>query len=76
MAAGASGIFVPGLRDTMAIAEIVKRTGALINVIPGPGAPTKPLADAGVARVSYGGSPWFAAMAWLEEHARPAINWK
>jgi len=76
MAAGASGIFVPGLRDTTAIAEIVKRTGALINVIPGPGAPTKPLADAGVARVSYGGSPWFAAMAWLEEQARPAINWK
>ncbi|WP_066826629.1 isocitrate lyase/PEP mutase family protein [Sphingomonas mali] len=76
MAAGASGIFVPGLRDTTAIAEIVKRTGALINVIPGPGAPTKPLADAGVARVSYGGSPWFAAMAWLEEHARAAIDWK
>ena len=76
MAAGASGIFVPGLRDTTAIAEIVKRTGALINVIPGPGAPTRPLADAGVARVSYGGSPWFAAMAWLEEQARPAINWK
>jgi 2-methylisocitrate lyase-like PEP mutase family enzyme len=76
MAAGASGIFVPGLRNVATIAEVVKRTGALINVIPGPGAPTQPLADAGVARVSYGGSPWFAAMAWLEEQARPAINWK
>jgi 2-methylisocitrate lyase-like PEP mutase family enzyme len=76
MAAGASGIFVPGLRDVATIAEVVKRTGALINVIPGPGAPTQPLADAGVARVSYGGSPWFAAMAWLEEHARAAIDWK
>jgi 2-methylisocitrate lyase-like PEP mutase family enzyme len=74
--AGASGIFVPGLRDAATIAEIVNRTGALINVIPGPGAPTRPLADAGVARVSYGGSPWFAAMAWLEEHARAAIDWK
>jgi 2-methylisocitrate lyase-like PEP mutase family enzyme len=76
MAAGASGIFVPGLRDTAAIGEIVRRTGALINVIPGPGAPTKPLADAGVARVSYGGGPWFAAMAWLEDQARLAINWR
>ncbi|QDZ06446.1 isocitrate lyase/phosphoenolpyruvate mutase family protein [Sphingomonas panacisoli] len=76
MAAGASGIFVPGLRDTAAIGEIVRRTGALINVIPGPGQPTRPLADAGVARVSYGGGPWFAAMAWLEEQARPAINWR
>jgi 2-methylisocitrate lyase-like PEP mutase family enzyme len=74
--AGASGIFVPGLRDAETLAEIVNRTGALINVIPGPGAPTQPLADAGVARVSYGGSPWYAAMAWLEEQARPAINWK
>jgi 2-methylisocitrate lyase-like PEP mutase family enzyme len=76
MAAGASGIFVPGLRDVAAIAEIVKRTGARINVIPGPGAPTAPLADAGVARVSYGGGPWYAAMAWLEEQARPAIDWR
>lgn len=76
MAAGASGIFVPGLRDVAAIGAIVKRTGAPINVIPGPGAPTQPLADAGVARVSYGGGPWHAAMAWLEEQARPAINWR
>ena len=75
-AAGASGIFVPGLRDVAAITEIVKRTGALINVIPGPGAPTQPLADAGVARVSYGGGPWYAAMAWLEDQARSAIGWK
>lgn len=76
MAAGANGIFVPFLRDPAIIAEIVKRTGALINVIPGAGQPTKPLADAGVARVSYGGGPWFAAMGWLEEQARGAINWR
>jgi len=76
LAAGASGIFVPFLRDTAIIAEIVKRTGALINVIPGPDQPTQPLADAGVARVSYGGGPWFAAMAWLEEQARGAIGWR
>lgn len=76
MAAGASGIFVPGLRDVVAIGEIVKRTGAKINVIPGPNAPTRPLADAGVARVSYGHGPWAAAMAWIEEQARSAIGWR
>jgi 2-methylisocitrate lyase-like PEP mutase family enzyme len=76
MAAGASGIFVPGLRDPAKVSEIVKRSGALINIIPGPGQATQPFADAGVARVSYGGGPWFAAMAWLEEQARPAINWR
>ena len=76
MAAGASGIFVPGLRDPAKVGEIVKRSGALINIIPGPGQATQAFADAGVARVSYGGGPWFAAMAWLEEQARPAINWK
>jgi 2-methylisocitrate lyase-like PEP mutase family enzyme len=76
MAAGASGIFVPGLRDPAKVGEIVKRSGALINIIPGPGQATQPFADAGVARVSYGGGPWFAAMAWLEDQARPAINWR
>lgn len=76
MAAGASGIFVPDLRDVAAIGEIVKRTGALINIIPGAGQTTQAFADAGVARVSYGGGPWYAAMAWLEEQARGAIGWK
>ncbi len=75
LAAGASGIFVPGLRDAAAVGEIVKRTGALINIIPGD-QPVQGFANAGVARVSYGGGPWFAAMAWLEEQARPAINWR
>ena len=31
----------PGLRDVATIAEIVKRTGARINIIPGPGQPTQ-----------------------------------
>jgi len=75
MAAGASGIFVPGLRDPAKVGEIVKRSGAPINIIPGD-QPIKPFADAGVARISYGGGPWFAAMAWLEEQARAAIEWK
>ena len=77
VAAGASGIFVPFLRDAAAIAQIVKRTGALVNVLPGGGeVDSRAFADAGVARISYGADPWFAAMAWLEEQARSAINWR
>jgi len=77
LAAGASGIFVPFLRDVAAIEQIVKRTGALVNVLPGGGAvDSRALANAGVARISYGAGPWFAAMAWLEEQARSAIDWK
>lgn len=76
MAAGASGIFVPGLRDVATISDIVKRTGARINIIPGAGQHAREFADAGVARISYGGGPWYAAMAWLEEQARSAIDWR
>ena len=76
LAAGASGIFVPFLGDLAAIEQIVKRTGALLNVLPGGDVVARQFADAGVARISYGAGPWRAAMAWLEEQARPAINWK
>ena len=76
VAAGASGIFVPFLRDIPTIEQIVKRTGALINVLPGSGeTQSRQLAEAGVARISYGGGPWFAMMAALEEQARAAIDW-
>ena len=60
-----------------AIEQIVKRTGALVNVLPGGGeVDSRAFADAGVARISYGAGPWFAAMAWLQEQARSAIDWK
>jgi 2-methylisocitrate lyase-like PEP mutase family enzyme len=76
LAAGASGVFVPFLTDVAAIEQIVKRTGALVNVLSGGEAATRPLADAGVARVSYGAGPWFAAMATLEVQAKAAIGWR
>jgi len=74
--AGASGIFVPGVLDVDTVAEIVRRTPLPINVLAQPDTPVAPLADAGVARVSYGGGPWFAAMGALEEQARGAIDWR
>lgn len=55
LAAGADGIFVPGAVDPDAIAELVERIAAPVNVMAGPGAPSVPeLARLGVARVSLG----------------------
>lgn len=55
LAAGASGIFVPGVAAPETIAELVKRIDAPLNVMVGPGAPpVADLAALGVARVSLG----------------------
>jgi 2-methylisocitrate lyase-like PEP mutase family enzyme len=55
LAAGASGIFVPGVAAPDTIAALVKGIAAPLNVMVGPGAPTvAELAALGVARVSLG----------------------
>lgn len=76
VAAGASGIFVPGLRDPATITEIVRQVAAPINVLIGSDTPIAPIVEAGIARISYGGGPWFAAMAALEANARAVIGWR
>lgn len=55
LAAGASGIFVPGLAAVETISALVKGVDAPLNVMVGPGAPSVgELAALGVARVSLG----------------------
>ena len=55
LAAGADGIFVPGLTDATNISALVKAIPAPVNIMAGPGAPTiAQLADLGVRRVSMG----------------------
>jgi 2-methylisocitrate lyase-like PEP mutase family enzyme len=62
LAAGASGIFVPGVLDLATIAVLTERIGAPVNVLAGYGAPPiAELASAGVARVSLGSSVAMAA---------------
>ncbi|HEV2782367.1 MAG TPA: isocitrate lyase/phosphoenolpyruvate mutase family protein [Actinophytocola sp.] len=57
LAAGADGIFVPGVRDESTIATLVREIDAPLNVLAGAGSlPVPTLADLGVARVSVGGS--------------------
>lgn len=55
VAAGADGIFVPGVADADTIGRLSAAVGAPFNVIGGPGVPTIPeLRALGVARVSVG----------------------
>lgn len=55
LAAGADGIFVPGVVDSATIGELARGINAPLNVMAGPAAPNvSQLADLGVARVSVG----------------------
>jgi 2-methylisocitrate lyase-like PEP mutase family enzyme len=55
LAAGADGIFVPGIVDPPTIATLVAEIPAPLNILAGPGAPgIGELAELGVARVSLG----------------------
>ncbi|MFJ3441489.1 isocitrate lyase/phosphoenolpyruvate mutase family protein [Streptomyces sp. NPDC086081] len=54
-AAGADGVFVPGLTDPRQIAALVRHLDAPLNVLYSPtGPPVRALADAGARRISLG----------------------
>jgi 2-methylisocitrate lyase-like PEP mutase family enzyme len=55
LAAGASGVFVPGVTDVATVTRLTAGIDAPVNVLGGPGAPpVHELAAAGVARISLG----------------------
>lgn len=69
-AAGASGFFIPGLTNAALIARVCERVELPVNVMMMPGAPSvAQLGSLGVARVSYGATPYAEAMAELERAA-------
>ncbi len=75
LAAGADGIFVPGVTDASTIAALVNGVAAPLNLMVGPGAPTiDRLADLGVARVSLGPKLALAAYALAERDARALLS--
>jgi 2-methylisocitrate lyase-like PEP mutase family enzyme len=61
--AGASGVFVPALWDTRALAAVTGGVGLPLNVLWRPGLDMEQLAAAGVARVSTGSAPYRRALA-------------
>jgi 2-methylisocitrate lyase-like PEP mutase family enzyme len=69
-AAGADGLFVPGLVDLAAIAAVVRASPLPLNVMAGPGAPAvAELEAAGVRRVSAGTAVAQAAYSVAERAA-------
>lgn len=69
--AGAGCFFVPGMSDAALIAETCERSPLPVNVMMRVGMPDlATLAEAGVARISWGPGPWRAAMTRLTEEAR------
>ncbi len=72
-AAGADGIFAPGLEDKALILQLVEASPLPVNIMVGDRTPTlRELAAIGVARVSHGPRPYVLAMQALEAAARAA----
>jgi len=73
--AGASGFFVPGLKDDALIARICDGTALPVNIMVMDGVPsTKRLSELGAARISYGPIPYIRAMGTLQQEAKTALS--
>jgi 2-methylisocitrate lyase-like PEP mutase family enzyme len=79
LAAGADGIFVPGVTDLHILHELSRRIPAPLNALAGVGAPSVgELHDAGVRRISIGGNTAKAAYATVSRVAAEVLgdgNW-
>lgn len=72
--AGASGFFVPGLRDSTIIQKLCERSPIPINIMVMSDTPTpKQLVAIGVARISYGPGPYRQIMDSLQGAGRKAL---
>jgi 2-methylisocitrate lyase-like PEP mutase family enzyme len=74
-AAGADGVFMPGVVDLGLIETLASASPLPLNIMVGEGSPSlTALARAGVARVSHGPGPYLAAMQALTTAARSALE--
>ncbi|MEU2561110.1 isocitrate lyase/phosphoenolpyruvate mutase family protein [Streptomyces longispororuber] len=75
LAAGADGVFVPGVVDPETVAALVAKVDGPVNVMAGPGAPpVARLAELGVARISVGSGIAQAAHALVRAAARELLT--
>jgi len=73
-AAGADGLFYPGLTDSRLIGVICARAPRPVNILAKPGAPSKSeLARLGVARISHGPFPYRQMAEALQQAAKRAM---
>ena len=74
IAAGANGIFVPGIADLTLIQDLADAIDAPLNVLAGPTTPSiADLAAAGVARISLGGWPLVVSLKRFRRDAAALI---
>lgn len=72
---GASGFFVPGLKDTKLIEKLCRLSPIPINIMVPTDTPTsKKFGELGVARISYGPHPYCLALNALKEAGRLALR--
>lgn len=70
-AAGADGLFAPGLADITLIARVAEGSPLPLNImVSATTPPVRALAEAGVARVSYGPRPYLAMMKGISEASK------
>jgi 2-methylisocitrate lyase-like PEP mutase family enzyme len=75
LAAGASGVFVPGVADPALIGELAAGIDAPLNILAGPGSPSvAELGGLGVARVSLGSAVAEAAYQVAAHAARELLE--
>jgi methylisocitrate lyase len=74
-AAGADGIFAPGLQEIDLIERLAEASSLPLNIMVSGGTPSaRVLADHGVARISHGPGPYLLAMKAVGESAREAYQ--
>lgn len=75
LAAGADGVFVPGVTEPTTVKALVEGIDAPLNILVGPGAPSVgELAALGVARISAGSSIAAAAHGLVRRAARELLD--
>lgn len=73
--AGASGLFAPGLREPSLIEKLCEGSPLPVNIMVLPDTPTTQTMSAlGVARISYGASPYRQMLAALKEAGEQAFS--
>jgi 2-methylisocitrate lyase-like PEP mutase family enzyme len=73
-AAGASGFFIPGLTDGALIERLCEAVSLPVNAMVMDGVPSNErLAKLGVARISYGASPYVSAMRALQQETKNVL---
>ena len=74
-AAGASGFFIPGLRDDALIGRVCNGVALPVNVMVMDGVPSNDrLTALGVSRISYGPIPYIRAMSVLQQEAKTMLS--